>query len=128
MPRELRHHIAECALHRLLRSRGCPLHRHLPRGQTQVERRRRALAVFQVHNSMEMHEVGLVGLKSALKFFKLGLEFVLDGGRFAGFIADMNVHARLGVKIFSKEAPKAPLSWILHPRAREEKFSNWVIL
>jgi len=63
-----------------------------------------------------------------LKFFKLGFEIVLDGRGFSRFIADKNGPARLGGKIFSKEAPKAPLSWILHPRESEEKFSNWVIL
>jgi hypothetical protein len=68
-----------------------------------------------------MDKVRPVDLQAAFKFVQLDLKFVLDLGRFARFIADMNVHACLGSKRIPKEASDGPHSIrILHLQLGEE--------
>ena len=86
------------ALHGRRGGRRRCLHRHLTRGQAQIQGNTGALAGRDLfHHSLQVDELGTENLQAFLQFFDLVLDVFLDGGNFMKTITDVNVHERLGL-------------------------------
>src|SRR5438105_597991 len=78
------------------RGRGV-LRRHLPGRQAKVERYRYAAALSRAfcNDAVQMHELGTKHLQPLGEFLGLLLDFPLGLRIFRGFVAEMDIHARL---------------------------------